>query len=105
MHSFIESIKMLNITEPHDQLLQLTFLFRMLSSLYMDLTPAPVTLQHAIMLRFIFRSQKLITAISDSLIGRVLTPISKRRGFSVSFAYVREVLRLFHPRISSTLIL
>lgn len=55
-HPFIESIKMLNITEPHDQLLHLTFLFRMLSSLYMDLKLSLVTLQHAIMFRFIYCS-------------------------------------------------
>lgn len=63
MHPFIESIKMLNITEPHDQLLHSTFLFRMLSSLYMDLTPALFTLQHAIMFRFISCSPELDTDI------------------------------------------
>lgn len=50
---------MLNITEPHDQLLHLTFLFRMLSSLDMDLSTTLFTLQHAIMYGFVSCSPNL----------------------------------------------
>lgn len=69
MHPFIESIKMLNITEPHDQILHLTFLFGMLSSLCMDLTPTLFTLQHAIMFGFVSCPAEFNTEISCSLLS------------------------------------
>lgn len=100
-HPFTESIKMLNITEPHDQLLHLNFLFRMLSSLYMDLTPVLVTLQHVVMFRFISCPPELN---KFSLISRVLTPISKRHTL-LSVRRCKTSSLLSRPRISRTLIL
>lgn len=103
-HPFNESIKMLNITEPHDQLLHLTFLFRMLSSLCMDLTPGlfHFTACNYVQVYFLFctAEHSWFSFVRDSL-----TPVSKWRRFSVNLHMWKAAVYCPIPRISSTLIL